>query len=55
MVHFKFAPGAPALSDAWPGLDRSLMSANFRQAMRGSHPLSLVHQTLNIEIAKLLR
>lgn len=43
MVCFKFAPGAQALSDTWPGLDRSLVSAAaaaFRQTRKGNHPLS---------------
>ena len=57
-VYSKFAPGAPVLSDVWPGLDRRLMSeaaaSAFMQAVRGSHPHSLAPQTLNIEISKLL-
>ena len=57
-VYSKFAPGAPVLSDVWPGLNRRLMSeaaaSAFMQAVRGSHPHSLAPQTLNIEISKLL-
>lgn len=44
VTHLKFGPGALALSNNWPGLDRSLMlpaASASRQTKKGNHLLLL--------------